>query len=142
MDRPGGCCRSSWTLKWPFSIWYRPNPTQLGILSPSPASGGSKQQSAEFVASSQVGTNLNNVDTTNSPTTQRTRTVKSQRCARAWVSFSSKNICPSLLVELPPVSNSSLSPYLTHNYPPRYFPPIYPRNPKRPNLGSSRAFSE
>ena len=82
--------RSSWTLKWPFSLWYRQNLTLQGIsqtLSPSPGSDDLQQQSAEFIMSSQVGTN--NVDT-NSPTTQRTRTVKSRRCSRAWVPSSSK----------------------------------------------------
>ena len=82
--------RTSWALKWPFSIWYRQNQAQHGIsqtLSPSPASDGPQQQSAEFVTPSQVGTN--NVDT-NSPATQRTRTVKSQRCTRAWFSSPSK----------------------------------------------------
>ena len=79
--------RSSWASKWPFSIWYRQNQAQHGIsqtLSPSPASDGPQQQSAEFVTPSQVGTS------TNSPATQRTRTVKSQRCARAWFSSPSK----------------------------------------------------
>ena len=82
--------RSSWTLKWPFSMWYRQNQTQQGIsqiLLPSPASGGPQQQSAELIASSQAG--ANNVDT-NPQTTQRTRTVKPQRCARAWVPSPSK----------------------------------------------------
>lgn len=61
--------RASWTLKWPFSIWYR------------------RDQSQQRTTSSQLGTN--NVGT-NSPTTQRPRTVKSQRNIRAWVPSSSK----------------------------------------------------
>ena len=78
--------RASWTLMWPFSIWYRQDQSQQRISqkpSSSLGSSGPQQQSAEFISSSQVG--RNNVDI-NSPTTQRSKTVK----IRAWVPSSSK----------------------------------------------------
>ena len=119
-ERPGGSC---WTIilgfEVAFSIWYRQNPTQQGISqthSLSPGSGGPQQQSAEFVTSSQARTY------------QLTNNTKNQDCKITKMRtslgpFIVEDICPSVLVGLPSVSNSSLSPYLTHNYPPRYFPP-------------------
>ena len=76
---------TSWTLMWPFSIWYRQDQTHQGISQTLESStrssglGGSEQQSAEFIASN-----------TDSPTTQRIRTIKPQKSIRAWVPSPSK----------------------------------------------------
>ena len=78
--------RASWSLKWPFSKWYRKDQTQQPTsqtVSSSLDVGGSRPQSAEFT-SSQAGTN--DVDTNSAAI----RTVKARRRTRAWVPSSSK----------------------------------------------------
>lgn len=86
---------TSWTLIWPFSIWYSRDQTHRSGLgkskiSSSTGSGGPERQSAESMTSPQVGTS-NNVDIGSpSPTNQRIRPVKSQKSMRAWVPSSSK----------------------------------------------------